>query len=172
MTNPDTDPLVFWLTGGPGCSSEVALFYENGPFTINQNLSLKKNPYTWSNSSNLVFVDQPVGTGFSDSPFSEMSKNEDEVAANFLIFVQGFLAKFPQFKTREIFITGESYAGHYIPAVGAILKKNGFNLVGVAIGNGWTDPFYQYPQYAEFALENDLITQHSYYLLWGAYKVC
>lgn len=101
-----------------------------------------------------------------------MSKNENEVAANFMIFVQGFLAKFPQFKNREIFITGESYAGHYIPAIGAVLKKNNFNLVGVAIGNGWTDPFYQYPQYAEFALENDLVTQHSYYLLWGAYKVC
>ena len=42
-----SDPVVIWLTGGPGCSSELALFYENGPFKIANNLSLIWNDYGW-----------------------------------------------------------------------------------------------------------------------------
>jgi cathepsin A (carboxypeptidase C) len=76
--NPDTDPLVLWLTGGPGCASEVALFYENGPYTINPDLSLKSNPFSWNNVSNLLFVDQPIGTGFSKSAsIFDLDTNED-----------------------------------------------------------------------------------------------
>jgi len=67
----DNDPLVFWLTGGPGCSSELAVFFENGPWKINEDLSLSKNPYSWNEHSNIVFVDQPVGTGFSNIPDSK-----------------------------------------------------------------------------------------------------
>ena len=66
--NPQKDPLVMWLTGGPGCSSELALFYENGPFGFNEtDRSLIYNPYSWNNISNLLFVDNPVGTGFSNA---------------------------------------------------------------------------------------------------------
>lgn len=63
--NPATDPIVIWLSGGPGCSSELALFYENGPFGLNEDLSLKFNAFSWNNGSNLLFVDNPIGTGFS-----------------------------------------------------------------------------------------------------------
>jgi cathepsin A (carboxypeptidase C) len=47
--SPESAPLVIWLTGGPGCASELAVFYENGPFTINDDLTLKKNPDSWNN---------------------------------------------------------------------------------------------------------------------------
>ncbi len=57
LSNEDTDPLVFWLSGGPGCSSILALFEENGPYKIDENLNLTKNPYSWSNNSNIVWVD-------------------------------------------------------------------------------------------------------------------
>jgi cathepsin A (carboxypeptidase C) len=78
---PSTDPLVMWLTGGPGCSSELAIFYENGPFSINDDLSLKVNQYSWNNVSNVLFVDNPIGTGFSKcSGISHYDTNEDEVA--------------------------------------------------------------------------------------------
>ena len=79
------------------------------------------------------------------------------VANYFYKFLTGFLDIHPEFKTRPIFITGESYAGHYIPAIGAhiIEQKNPqINLVGLAIGNGWVDPYLQYPEYAHFAYEN------------------
>jgi carboxypeptidase C (cathepsin A) len=54
-----------WLTGGPGCSSELAVFYENGPFTINDNMTLTPHAQAWNQVSNLIYVDQPVGSGFS-----------------------------------------------------------------------------------------------------------
>ena len=53
----DTDPLVLWLTGGPGCASEVALFYENGPYQFAEDGSLTSNPNSWNEISNLLFVD-------------------------------------------------------------------------------------------------------------------
>ena len=65
--NPVNDPLVLRLIGGPGCSSELALFYENGPWTINKDLTLKRNDYSWNKISNLLYVDQPLGTGFSST---------------------------------------------------------------------------------------------------------
>lgn len=56
--SPSTDPLAVWLTGGPGCSSELALFFENGPWIINpQTLTLTKNPYSWHNFANILYVD-------------------------------------------------------------------------------------------------------------------
>lgn len=98
--------------------------------------------------------------------------NETGVAADFAVFLKGFLDIFPEFKGREIFITGESYAGHYIPAIGAELVRQGYPLVGVAIGNGWTDPYNQYPQYSVFSYENKLIGTLQYRILNVAYKVC
>ena len=62
MTN---DPLVFWLTGGPGCSSEIAIFFENGPYHIKDDLSLTINSNSWNEHANVVYMDQPLGTGFS-----------------------------------------------------------------------------------------------------------
>jgi len=61
-SDPSTDPLVIWLSGGPGSSSLVNLFLENGPFSILDDLTLIKNIYSWNNKANLVFVDQPLGT--------------------------------------------------------------------------------------------------------------
>ena len=80
--DPDSDPVVMWLTGGPGCSSETALFYENGPFGLNDDLSLFNNTNSWTDVANVVWVDQPVGTGFSKcSSLFHFDTNEDEVAA-------------------------------------------------------------------------------------------
>lgn len=45
--NKTDDPVVLWMTGGPGCASELALFYENGPFKITEDLSLVWNDYGW-----------------------------------------------------------------------------------------------------------------------------
>lgn len=175
-TSPDTDPLVFWLTGGPGCSSELAIFYENGPYTINDNLTLKRNDYSWNQNANLVFIDQPVGTGFSHAKNpTHYARNEKMVSENFYRFLIKFLAKFPQFKKRALFITGESYAGHYIPAITDFIVNHpdeDINIAGMAIGNGWVDPYDQYPAYAEFSKENNLISSIHYYGLKAAMKVC
>ena len=95
---PSTDPLVMWLTGGPGCASGIALFYENGPFKLDDDLTLINNAYSWNEVSNLVFVDNPVGTGFSYcSDFSHYDTTEEQIAAHMKTFVQGFVAANQEF---------------------------------------------------------------------------
>ncbi|KAI9593724.1 Alpha/Beta hydrolase protein [Syncephalis fuscata] len=65
MPNDDKAPLVIWLQGGPGSSSMVGLFYEHGPVTVSDNNKLIRRTIPWTKSVDMVFVDQPVGTGFS-----------------------------------------------------------------------------------------------------------
>lgn len=172
--NANTDPLVVWLTGGPGCASEIALFVENGPFKVNSdNRTLKINPYSWNNIANVLYVDQPLGTGFSTG--DKVDTSEEEIAADFFTFLQEFLTEFPQFKGRDFYITGESYAGHYIPAISANIltqKTLDLNFKGVAIGNGLVSVLYQYPQYAVFAHENNLVDDDLFDSLTKGFKLC
>lgn len=94
------------------------------------------------------------------------------------LFLDGFLEKNPQYKGRDFYITGESYAGHYIPALAYHFVKEippgslGLNLKGIAIGNGWVDPYEQYPQYAEFAHQNNLIDEETYVTLVASFAEC
>ena len=96
--DPKNDPIVLWLTGGPGCASEIALFYENGPykFDISDNKTLLTNEYSWNKNANLIYVDQPIGTGFSHAKVFDLNRNEELVAANMAEFMVGFLEKYPQ----------------------------------------------------------------------------
>jgi len=107
--------ITIWLNGGPGCSSLEGLLQENGPF-LWQYGTFKpvKNPYTWVNLTNMVWVEQPVGTGFSQGTPSATS--ETDVASQFLGFFKNFLDTF-NLHHKKIFITGESYAGYYIPYI-------------------------------------------------------
>jgi len=87
-----------WLTGGPGCSGELAIFMENGPFKLNRsNLSLYKNEHAWNNQANLIYVDQPIGVGYSTVGEVDYVTNEEQVAKNLLEFLSQFLTKYPEF---------------------------------------------------------------------------
>ncbi|KAL9261459.1 Serine carboxypeptidase-like 48-like protein [Drosera capensis] len=166
----ETDPVVIWLTGGPGCSSELALFYENGPFHIANNLSLVWNDYGWDKASNLIYVDQPIGTGFSySSDESDIPHGEDGVSNDLYDFLQAFFKEHPQYVKNDFYITGESYAGHYVPAIAGRVHRGNkanegihINLKGFAIGNGLTDPEIQYAAYADYAFDNGVITETDY----------
>ncbi|KAL8150881.1 hypothetical protein V2J09_020689 [Rumex salicifolius] len=161
-----SDPVVIWLTGGPGCSSELALFYENGPFHINNNLSLSWNHFGWDKVSNLIYVDQPTGTGFSyTSDDDDIRHDEHGVSNDLYDFLQAFFKAHPEYVHNDFYITGESYAGHYIPAFASRVHHGNqaqqgihINLKGFAIGNGLTNPAIQYAAYADYALDNGLIT--------------
>jgi carboxypeptidase C (cathepsin A) len=167
--HPAADPLVLWMTGGPGCSSELAVFFENGPYRINpSNLTLSPNPYGWDATHNMIFIDQPVGTGFSwtDAPEDEVT-SEKQVADDVLDFLLEFLDAKPHLAASPFFVTGESYAGHYIPAVAARIAEHNASearttapiaLRGLAIGNGLTEPAIQYGAYADFARDAGLIS--------------
>ncbi|XP_052195079.1 serine carboxypeptidase-like [Diospyros lotus] len=164
------DPVVIWLTGGPGCSSELAMFYENGPFHIANNSSLVWNDFGWDQASNLIYVDQPTGTGFSYSSDQDDIRHDERGVSNDLYdFLQAFFKQHPQYATNDFYITGESYAGHYIPAFASRVHKGNkgkegipINLKGFAIGNGLTDPEIQYKAYPDYALEMEVIEKSGY----------
>jgi len=157
-----TAPLVLWLTGGPGCSSELALAFENGPFTVNSDLSIKPNPYSWNKDSYLLYVDQPGGTGFSTvgNPKGYVV-NEDQVAIDMINFLTNLFKKEPILGQQDLFIIGESYAGHYVPAICAAIAQGNakFNLKGCAVGNGFIDPVVQTVSFGPFLHTNGKITQ-------------
>ncbi|KAH7492266.1 Serine carboxypeptidase-like 47 [Phytophthora ramorum] len=159
-SSPETDPLVLWLTGGPGSSSMFALLTENGPCTIQPDLSTKLNPYAWNSNANVIWLDQPTGVGFSFGSPADKDYNETNVGENIFWFLQGFLEQHPQLQGREFFVTGESYGGHYVPAAAHYIwsvNKAGkldsevstINLQGFAIGNGLTNPVVQYAYYQD-----------------------
>eukprot|EP00694_Reclinomonas_americana_P006486 EC796759.1.p1 GENE.EC796759.1~~EC796759.1.p1 ORF type:complete len:195 (+),score=69.69 EC796759.1:42-626(+) len=115
---PSTDPLVLWMTGGPGCSSELAVLFENGPYVLDNSAgTLKFNQNSWNMNANLLFIDQPVDTGFSYAS-SEYVRDEDGVADDMYTFLQGFMQLFPEYQNRALYLTGESYAGHYVSGCG------------------------------------------------------
>ena len=107
------------MTGGPGCSSKLALFGENGPFLIIDTEEPVYNKYGWNSFANLFYVDQPVGTGFSygDVPF-DYDTNEVEIATTMWNFMLEFYTKYPQYSKLDLYIINESYAGHYVLAIG------------------------------------------------------
>jgi carboxypeptidase C (cathepsin A) len=168
-SNPTKDPLVLWMTGGPGCSSEIAIFIEQGPYRINETTgAVSSNPSPWNAIANVIYVDQPVGTGFSYADYSDdYVTSEAQIAEDMYQFLQGFYKKYPQYKGLDFYVTGESYAGHYVPAVSnRIFNANKKNegpfkipLQGFAIGNGLVNPAVQYQEYAQFSLDNGLIKQ-------------
>ncbi|TXG61089.1 hypothetical protein EZV62_012452 [Acer yangbiense] len=122
--SPALDPLMLWLTGGPGCSVLSAFFYENGPVAFdygNYNGSLPQlhlSPYAWTKGLNIIYVDAPVGTGFSYSTTQEnYYVNDTKSATQIYEFLRKWLIEHPQFLNNQLFIGGDSYAGIPLPMV-------------------------------------------------------
>lgn len=152
-------PILLWLQGGPGCSSMIGNFYELGPWRISEDLKLHRNPAPWNRLFDLLFLDNPVGTGFSIAPsLSDIPSDQDQVSSHIYSALQTFFDLFPHLRHRPFFITGESYAGKFVPTIAAyILSKQdeqiahnclsiasssppALRLDGVAIGNGLIHP--------------------------------
>jgi len=135
-------PWALWLNGGPGCSSMEGLFTENGPFKLASNGTLKPNPYSWTNLTSILYLESPIGVGFSySSNPSDMDKIGDRTATNDAArALLTFLSIFKEFATRDFYVTGESYAGKYVPRLMrklAVLTPFDRILKGAAIGNGY-----------------------------------
>ncbi|KAL6552851.1 Serine carboxypeptidase-like 26 [Orobanche hederae] len=118
ISGPEKKPLVLWLNGGPGCSSlAFGAFEEIGPFRINSDgKTLNLNPDSWNKLANLLFLESPAGVGFSYSNTSSdlYTVGDTRTAQDAYAFLVGWLERFPQYKHRDFYIAGESYAGHYV----------------------------------------------------------
>ncbi|KAI6377844.1 Cell death protease [Pyricularia grisea] len=160
---------VIWLNGGPGCSSEDGALMEVGPYRLKDDHTLVPNEGSWHEFANIMFVDNPVGTGFSyvntDSYVTEL----DEMADQFIIFLEKFFELFPEYSEDDLYIAGESFAGQHIPYIAKhILERNKnsmtkikWNLKGLLIGNGWIAPNEQYRAYLEFSYAKGLLDKNS-----------
>ncbi|KAJ7756602.1 Alpha/Beta hydrolase protein [Mycena metata] len=173
--DPDKDDVIFWTNGGPGCSSSLVLYMELGmshstPRALNTKTPTKDlagfrrlvpkdgngtsfHPESWNINSNIFFVDQPIGVGFSYADYGETVGTTEEDAKDIAAFVFIFFEHFSKFKGRAFHMAGESYGGRYVPVFAAeVYDQNArlaaagytpINLSSVMIGNGITDFYHQ-----------------------------
>ncbi|XP_047518088.1 venom serine carboxypeptidase [Pieris napi] len=149
VPNNKDAPVIVWLQGGPGASSLYGLFTENGPLRVRDG-KFERRKYNWALSHHIIYIDNPVGTGFS---FTKDPKgyctDQTQVGEDLYNTLIQFFQLFPELQKNKFFITGESYAGKYVPALAyTIHKKNQnaqlkINLKAIAIGNGLSDPEHQ-----------------------------
>jgi carboxypeptidase C (cathepsin A) len=146
-------PLIIWLNGGPGSSSLFGAFTENGPIRILKNkTSYFQNP--WNLLGHTLYIDQPLNVGFSyygnRTDKKQVVGSAVDAAKHLENFLYNFYRDWPKLTASPLYITGESFAGHYIPAFASKIVQNKTFLAatkvtikGVAIGDGWVDPINQ-----------------------------
>ena len=150
--NPTTDPLAVWMNGGPGCSSLEGGLYELGPFTFTGDRdstglpTLQLNPSAWTTVSSVLFLEQPAGVGFSYATNGTVQSDDFIQSQNTYGFMLNFFKAYPELSKNDFYITGESYAGIYVPTLAyRVLEGNRagmpyINIKGIAVGNGcWGD---------------------------------
>ncbi|KAI3971914.1 hypothetical protein MKW92_006599 [Papaver armeniacum] len=131
--NPNEDPVVLWLNGGPGCSSFDGFVYEHGPFNF-------EKPKTYGFVSNIIYLDSPAGVGLSYSDNQEDYKTGDHrTSLEAHTFLLKWFEQYPEFLSNPFYISGEFYAGVYVPYSGYI------------IGNGVTDGKFDGNSFVPFA---------------------
>lgn len=126
------------------------------------------NPYAWNQRSNIVYIESPTGVGFSYSTLVDDFKSNDTTTAidNYNL-IQQFLDRFPEYSTNPLYLSSESYGGHYIPTLAQLivvenkspsLRVRKLNLKGIAIGNPYTDVYSGTPAMIETFWGHQLIS--------------
>lgn len=184
--------VVSWFNGGPGCSSMFGNTFENGPVTVPLHESgwccegaseaLQPNEYAWTNATIMLYVEQPIGVGFSEATNgTPPPSSEDDVAADFEAFLQNFYTVFDSLVVHKLYLVGESYAGIYIPAIArGIHLRNKHQktdrvripLAGIAIGNGKIDAISQDPASIDFCYWHGLIDGPTRNVLYEEWDAC
>lgn len=143
-------PLTLWLNGGPGCSSMLGFSDEHGPAVFKEkSTEFELNNYSWNKITHMLYLDSPAGVGFSIAKSDSDRITDDWItSSNSHSALKSFFQKFPELIYNDFYISGESYAGIYIPTLAFLIinsnkelsdKSKIINLKGIAIGNGLTD---------------------------------
>lgn len=192
LFEPDTqtvpDTFIVWLNGGPGCSSfNCGVIMEHSPVTqpmhpagyccVDPYPDLSYNQYTWAKSTTLLYVEQPIGTGFSYG--SPLPETERDAAGDIWHFMLNFLDVFPHLKDYEFFVMGESYAGMFVPSIAHYFHTQNLkpenpriNLAGAALGNGWIDGRVQGPAVIDYSWWHGLIDEPTRDALHAGWREC
>ncbi|KAF5373507.1 hypothetical protein D9757_010495 [Collybiopsis confluens] len=145
----ENEPWLIWLNGGPGSSSLVGLMTENGPLQVTGNFSIVENQFSWDKLADAFWVDQPVGTGFSTSDAAGYVDSEDQMGEDFVQFLTNLVKVFPSLATRPFYLTGESYAGTFIPYITKAIFSTPnppVKLHKISIGDGTIGDFALYEE--------------------------
>jgi len=167
--SPETAPVVIWLQGGPGGSSMFGALKLHGPIltTIDENRNLTgvaKNPNSWGRKHNMLYIDNPVGAGFSFS--NKLPQVNDDVTNNLYEFLQQWYKLFPQYQGNSFYAFGESYAGKFVPAITRKIHEENnsgndviqINIGGMGMGDGWMSPYHN-ARYANFLYQTGMIDE-------------
>ncbi|CAN1811733.1 Serine carboxypeptidase 24 [Linum perenne] len=172
-SSSNNKPLVLWLNGGPGCSSVAYGGSEEiGPFRINKTTSsLFLNKYSWNTEANILFLESPAGVGFSytNTTSNLQDSGDARTSQDALVFMLRWMSRFPQYKFRDFYIAGESYAGHYVPQLAKKIhnynkahSKPIINLKGIMLGNAVTDNYYDGIGTVTYWWTHSMISDRSY----------
>merc|ERR1712018_1125374 len=147
---PSDAPVVIWLQGGPGGSSLFGLLELHGPFTANydenKNVKAVMNPYAWTKKANVIYIDNPVGAGFSYAQDDALPTTKAEVARDLYEALIQWFTMFPEYQPNDFYVFGESYGGKWVPTISKKIDDENpsaevkINLVGLGIGDGFTSP--------------------------------
>jgi cathepsin A (carboxypeptidase C) len=165
--DPNKDPLVLWLNGGPGCSSSTGLLFELGPCrVIDEGMNTTLNPYSWNERANIIFLDQPVGVGYSYSSDGSTVNTSPVAGLDVYAFLELFITRFPKYANLPFHLAAESYGGVYAPNIASVIyKKNKelalasmpklakINLASIILANGLTDPYFQMASVPDYACD-------------------
>uniref|UniRef100_A0A2C9JLN1 Carboxypeptidase n=1 Tax=Biomphalaria glabrata TaxID=6526 RepID=A0A2C9JLN1_BIOGL len=161
MNSDPKAPLVIWLNGGPGVSSELGLFHENGPLkfreTENGEVGYERRNSSWAETFSMLYIDNPVGVGYSYSDSGEEGyrSTQEEYTRDLYEFIQQFYVMFPEYLQRELYIGGQSYAGKYVPAFAYRIheeiqaNRTRIPLTGIYLGGPLIDFEVQGPRLAD-----------------------
>lgn len=129
--DPANAPTVVWTNGGPGCSSMAGLLQENGPFYTRvidagkQEVGLRYSSFTWNDNANMVYIDHPIGVGFSyTDSLADRHSTDNKTAIYVTRFLEGFFQVYSEYAKNPLWITGESYGGVYIPTTAYNILTN------------------------------------------------
>ncbi|KAL5149820.1 Serine carboxypeptidase-like 18 [Glycine soja] len=173
--NPFIDPLLIWFVGGPGCSALSAFFFENGPLVMNENYNgnlpkLELNPYSWTHTLNMIYIDMPVGTGFSYSETQEGYYSSDILWVKHTYeFLQKWFIDHPKFSSNPFYIGGGSYSGMITgPLVQQVYegykarRKPLMNIKGYVLASPAVDGFREQNMKVLYAYQRSLIPEALY----------
>ncbi|XP_076934287.1 serine carboxypeptidase-like 17 [Bidens hawaiensis] len=174
--NPDEDPLIIWLAGGPGCGTLRAFFFEIGPMQIKYGSymdnvpALQLDPNSWTKVANIIYLDAPTLTGYSYTTTPDAVRSSDtDSAAQTAEFMRKFVRDHPRFLKNPMYITGISYSGIVIPMITENLYRGNdeglqpkVNIQGYMGGNPLTDKTGDINSRLEYAYRVALISRELY----------
>ncbi|KAK7368976.1 hypothetical protein VNO80_11009 [Phaseolus coccineus] len=175
MNKPEEKPLVLWLNGGPGCSSVgYGATQEIGPFLVDTDgQGLKFNNFSWNREASMLFLESPVGVGFSYSnTSSDYDQLGDDLTANDAYsFLRNWFQKFPSYRTRPFYIAGESYAGKYVPELAELIHDRNkdpslyIDLKGILLGNPETSDAEDWMGLVDYAWSHAVISDETHKII-------